>query len=59
MSTGFSAVEEVESCWVHVILLGMFECFEVDLKTDQNFLLFGFSKDGSFWKYCLLLHACF
>ena len=26
MSTGFSAVEEVESCWVHVILLGMFEC---------------------------------
>jgi hypothetical protein len=37
MSTGFSAVEKVESCWVHIILLGMLECFEVDLKTDQNF----------------------
>ena len=30
----------------------MFECFEVDLKTDQNFLLFDFSRDGSFSKYC-------
>jgi hypothetical protein len=55
MSTGFSAVEKVESCWVHDILLGMLECFEVDLKTDQNFLLFDFSKDGSFWKYSLRL----
>ena len=48
MSIGFSAMEVVESFWVHDILLGMFKCFEVNLKADQNFSLFDFSKDGSF-----------
>jgi hypothetical protein len=35
----------------------MLEWFEVDLNSDQNFLLLDFNKDGSFWKYSVRL-AC-
>ncbi len=39
ISTGFSAVVKVESCCVHVILLGMLEVLDVALNTEQNFLI--------------------
>jgi hypothetical protein len=45
MSIGVSAVVEEESCRVHVIFPGMFECLEVDLNTDQKFLLFNLNND--------------
>ena len=54
IAVGLSAVNTSLS-WVQVILLGTLDCLEADLKTDQNFLLFVFSKLGRDWKYCLRL----
>jgi hypothetical protein len=33
----------------------MFECLEVDLNTDQKFLLFNLNNDERKWKYCVRL----